>query len=93
MSASAGGECGGSVLRGTGRASSRSCVVCAPRDRCPVPTWLPPLPACVRAPRYLVQNRMVDVLVTTAGGIEEDFIKCMGHTYVGDFALKGGCAG
>lgn len=39
--------------------------------------------------RYLVQNRMVDVLVTTAGGIEEDFIKCMGHTYVGDFALKG----
>lgn len=38
---------------------------------------------------YLVQNRMVDVLVTTAGGIEEDFIKCMGHTYVGDFALKG----
>ena len=25
--------------------------------------------------RYLVQNRMVDVLCTTAGGIEEDFIK------------------
>ncbi|PNW88203.1 hypothetical protein CHLRE_01g018950v5 [Chlamydomonas reinhardtii] len=39
--------------------------------------------------RYLVQNRMVDVLVTTAGGIEEDFIKCMGHTYLGDFQLKG----
>ncbi|KAG2493653.1 hypothetical protein HYH03_008168 [Edaphochlamys debaryana] len=39
--------------------------------------------------RYLAQNRMVDVLVTTAGGIEEDFIKCMGHTYVGDFQLKG----
>jgi deoxyhypusine synthase len=33
---------------------------------------------------------MVDVIVTTAGGIEEDFIKCMGHTYMGDFALKGG---
>jgi deoxyhypusine synthase len=32
---------------------------------------------------------MVDVIVTTAGGIEEDFIKCMGHTYMGDFALKG----
>jgi deoxyhypusine synthase len=30
------------------------------------------------------------VIVTTAGGIEEDFIKCMGHTYMGDFALKGG---
>lgn len=25
--------------------------------------------------RYLVQHRMVDVLCTTAGGIEEDFIK------------------
>ena len=41
------------------------------------------------AGRYLVQNRMVDVMVTTAGGIEEDFIKCMGHTYLGDFQLKG----
>ncbi|XP_052789210.1 deoxyhypusine synthase-like [Mya arenaria] len=39
--------------------------------------------------RYLVQNNMVDCLVTTAGGIEEDFIKCMAPTYVGDFALKG----
>jgi deoxyhypusine synthase len=25
--------------------------------------------------RYLVQHRMVDVLVTTAGGVEEDLIK------------------
>jgi Deoxyhypusine synthase len=25
--------------------------------------------------RYLVEHRMVDVLVTTAGGIEEDFVK------------------
>lgn len=39
--------------------------------------------------RWLVQHKMVDVLVTTAGGIEEDFIKCMGHTYMGDFQLKG----
>ncbi len=31
----------------------------------------------------------VDVIVSSAGGIEEDFIKCMGDTYVGDFALKG----
>ena len=39
--------------------------------------------------RYLVEHRMVDALVTTAGGIEEDFIKCLADTYVGDFALKG----
>ncbi|WAR20260.1 DHYS-like protein [Mya arenaria] len=39
--------------------------------------------------RYLVQNNMVDCLVTTAGGIEEDFMKCFAPTYVGDFALKG----
>lgn len=40
--------------------------------------------------RFLVQHSMVDVVVTTAGGIEEDFIKCLGHTYIGDFQLKGG---
>lgn len=39
--------------------------------------------------RYLVQHKLVDVVVTTAGGIEEDLIKCMGPTYVGDFQLKG----
>ena len=32
---------------------------------------------------------MVDVIVTTAGGIEEAFIKCLAPTYVGDFALPG----
>lgn len=26
--------------------------------------------------RFLVQHKMVDCLVSTAGGIEEDFIKC-----------------
>ena len=31
----------------------------------------------------------MDVLVTTAGGIEEDFMKCMLPHYTGDFALKG----
>jgi len=31
----------------------------------------------------------VDVIVTTAGGIEEDFIKCLAHTYLGDFSLPG----
>jgi deoxyhypusine synthase len=35
--------------------------------------------------RFLVQHNYVDVLVTTAGGIEEDFIKCLAPTYVGDF--------
>ena len=39
--------------------------------------------------RYLVEHAMVDVLVTTAGGVEEDIIKCLAPTYVGDFQLKG----
>lgn len=39
--------------------------------------------------RYLVEHRMVDVVVTTAGGIEEDLIKCLAPTYKGDFSLDG----
>ncbi|CAL8172031.1 unnamed protein product [Prunus armeniaca] len=39
--------------------------------------------------RYLVEHRMVDVVVTTAGGIEEDLIKCLAPTYRGDFSLAG----
>ncbi|ELU10093.1 hypothetical protein CAPTEDRAFT_1610 [Capitella teleta] len=39
--------------------------------------------------RYLCQHNMVDCVVTTAGGVEEDFIKCLAPTYVGDFNLKG----
>ncbi|XP_068574587.1 deoxyhypusine synthase [Cebidichthys violaceus] len=39
--------------------------------------------------RYLVEHKMVDVVVTTAGGIEEDFIKCLAHTYLGEFSLPG----
>ncbi|KAI9266840.1 deoxyhypusine synthase [Phascolomyces articulosus] len=39
--------------------------------------------------RFLVQHKMVDCLVTTAGGVEEDFIKCLAPTYLGDFNLKG----
>jgi deoxyhypusine synthase len=31
----------------------------------------------------------VDCVVTTAGGVEEDFIKCLAPTYLGDFHLKG----
>lgn len=39
--------------------------------------------------RYLAENRKVDVLVTTAGGIEEDIIKCLGKFSLGDFRLSG----
>ncbi|KAG0501370.1 hypothetical protein HPP92_001442 [Vanilla planifolia] len=39
--------------------------------------------------RFLVQHRMVDLLVTTAGGIEEDLIKCLAPTFKGDFTLAG----
>ncbi|XP_015889177.2 deoxyhypusine synthase isoform X1 [Ziziphus jujuba] len=39
--------------------------------------------------RYLVEHHMVDVVVTTAGGIEEDLIKCLAPTYKGDFSLPG----
>ncbi|KAF8406907.1 hypothetical protein HHK36_006028 [Tetracentron sinense] len=39
--------------------------------------------------RYLVEHHMVDVVVTTTGGIEEDLIKCLAPTYKGDFSLPG----
>ena len=39
--------------------------------------------------KFLVQHKMVDVIVTTAGGIEEDIIKCIEPTYMGDFKLDG----
>jgi deoxyhypusine synthase len=39
--------------------------------------------------KFLVQHKMVDCITTTAGGVEEDFIKCLAPTYVGDFKLKG----
>eukprot|EP00697_Spironema_sp_BW2_P013670 gnl/Spiro4/3889_TR1925_c0_g1_i1.p1 gnl/Spiro4/3889_TR1925_c0_g1~~gnl/Spiro4/3889_TR1925_c0_g1_i1.p1 ORF type:complete len:391 (-),score=75.79 gnl/Spiro4/3889_TR1925_c0_g1_i1:56-1135(-) len=39
--------------------------------------------------RYLAQNKMVDVICTTTGGIEEDLMKCMGHTYIGSFTANG----
>ncbi|KAI3956935.1 hypothetical protein MKX01_000969 [Papaver californicum] len=39
--------------------------------------------------RYLVEHHMVDVIVTTTGGIEEDLIKCLAPTYKGDFSLDG----
>ncbi|KAK0570936.1 hypothetical protein LWI29_008706 [Acer saccharum] len=39
--------------------------------------------------RYLVEHHMVDVVVTTAGGIEEDLIKCLAPTFKGEFSLPG----
>jgi deoxyhypusine synthase len=32
---------------------------------------------------------MIDCIVTTTGGIEEDFMKCLAPHYMGDFYLKG----
>ncbi|ESO02420.1 hypothetical protein HELRODRAFT_184989 [Helobdella robusta] len=39
--------------------------------------------------RFLTQHNLVDCIVTTAGGVEEDIIKCFSPTYVGDFHFKG----
>ena len=39
--------------------------------------------------RFLVQHKLVHVIVTSAGGIEEDFIKCMGKLHLGSFELPG----
>eukprot|EP00899_Mesostigma_viride_P015673 jgi/Mesvir1/24106/Mv10828-RA.1 len=39
--------------------------------------------------RFLVEHKMVHCVVTTAGGVEEDLIKCLAPTFLGDFALSG----
>lgn len=39
--------------------------------------------------RYLAEHKLVDTIVTTAGGIEEDFIKCLGDFKLGDFRADG----
>lgn len=39
--------------------------------------------------KYLAKHKKVGVLVTTAGGIEEDIIKCLGDFKLGDFRLSG----
>ncbi|KAI9873238.1 MAG: Deoxyhypusine synthase [Pleopsidium flavum] len=39
--------------------------------------------------RYLVQYKHVSAIVTTAGGIEEDLIKCLAPTYLGSFSTPG----
>jgi len=38
---------------------------------------------------FLAKHKLVDVIVSSAGGIEEDFIKCMAPTYMGEFWLRG----
>ena len=38
---------------------------------------------------HLVKHKYVRAIVTTAGGIEEDFIKCLGKTYLADFNMDG----
>ncbi|KAB5585524.1 Deoxyhypusine synthase [Coniochaeta sp. 2T2.1] len=39
--------------------------------------------------RWLVEHKHVSAIVSTAGGIEEDFIKCLGDTYLSSFAADG----
>lgn len=36
-----------------------------------------------------MQHKHVSAIVTTAGGVEEDFIKCLGETYLGSFTASG----
>lgn len=38
---------------------------------------------------YLARNKMFNVMVCTAGGIEEDLIKCLKPTYLASFHLDG----
>ncbi|MBI2045789.1 deoxyhypusine synthase [Candidatus Pacearchaeota archaeon] len=39
--------------------------------------------------RYLAEHKKVNVIATTAGGVEEDIIKCLGDFKVGDFRAPG----
>lgn len=39
--------------------------------------------------RWLVQHKHISAIVTTAGGVEEDFIKCLAPTYLGSFTAAG----
>ncbi|MBS3110036.1 deoxyhypusine synthase [Candidatus Woesearchaeota archaeon] len=39
--------------------------------------------------KFLVKHNMVDCIVTTAGGVEEDIIKCIKPFILGDFRAKG----
>ncbi|XP_058459745.1 probable deoxyhypusine synthase [Malaya genurostris] len=39
--------------------------------------------------RFLAQHKQIDCIVTTAGGVEEDLIKCLAPTYLGAFEMEG----
>lgn len=39
--------------------------------------------------RYLAEHKMVDIIVTTAGGVEEDLIKCIEPFLLGSFEAPG----
>lgn len=39
--------------------------------------------------RYLVKHKKINVIVTTAGGVEEDIIKCLWEFILGDFKAQG----
>jgi deoxyhypusine synthase len=39
--------------------------------------------------RYLAEHKKINVFVTTAGGIEEDLIKCLGDFKLGNFSASG----
>ncbi|XGW09561.1 hypothetical protein V3C99_011666 [Haemonchus contortus] len=39
--------------------------------------------------RFVVQHDLVDCVVTSAGGVEEDLIKCLLPSYLGDFRMDG----
>ncbi|MDD5193296.1 MAG: deoxyhypusine synthase [Candidatus Nanoarchaeia archaeon] len=39
--------------------------------------------------RYLAEHKKIQILVTTAGGIEEDIIKCLGDFKLGEFSASG----
>lgn len=39
--------------------------------------------------RFLAQHSMIQVMISTAGGIEEDLIKCMAPTHMGEFEMDG----
>lgn len=39
--------------------------------------------------RFVVQHDLVDCIVTSAGGVEEDLIKCLRPSYLGEFTMDG----
>ena len=42
-----------------------------------------------RVNRHVTIVLQIDCMATTAGGIEEDIIKCLAPSYIGDFSLRG----